>query len=243
MKIKTILFDLDDTLLANNMDSFIPRYFTLLGEYARPLFPDPRKLFQELMVGTQAMVANTDPELTNREVFWQVFSQRNELDPERTERFFSRFYEESFTELQSVTERRPVASELVEACLTGGLKVAIATNPLFPLRAIEHRLTWAGLPPASYDFALVTSYETMHAAKPHVAYYREILERIGADAETTVMVGDDWENDIEPAAALGMTTYWIASPEVEPPDPALIAGHGSLGDCYRWLSASGVVGG
>ena len=35
MNVKTLLFDLDDTLLGNDMDIFLPRY-DLLGEYGRP---------------------------------------------------------------------------------------------------------------------------------------------------------------------------------------------------------------
>lgn len=238
MKIKTILFDLDDTLLGNNMDTFIPRYFSLLGEYARPLFGDSRQLLKELLIGTEAMVQNTDPALTNREVFWQVFLARTGLDPEETEKFFNRFYEEHFPQLEAVTSPRPVAVKVVEVCLEQGLQVAIATNPLFPRRAIEHRLAWAGLPVSEYDFALVTSYETMHAAKPHRAYYQEILERLDAHAKSTLMVGDDWQNDIQPAAALGMTVYWIAPEEAQPPDQELIAGHGSLEAFYRrWMAA------
>ena len=237
MKIDTILFDLDDTLLGNNMDRFLPQYFSLLGEFARPLFDDSQQLLQELLVGTQAMIVNTDPALTNREVFWQVFRERTGLEVEGTEAFFNRFYEEKFSELEAVTEQRPVAIDVVSACFEQGLQVAVATNPLFPRRAIEHRLAWAGLPISEYEFALVTSYETMHAAKPQQAYYREILERIGADAASTLMVGDDWENDVEPAAALGMSVYWIAPKEAEPQDPDLIAGQGSLDDFYQWWTA------
>lgn len=242
MTIKTILFDLDDTLLGNNMDVFLPRYFALLGEYARPLFDDSRQLLQELLVGTRAMVANTDPALTNREVFWQVFVARTGLDREETEAFFTRFYEKEFGRLESVTEPRAIASAIIDTCFGRDLPVVVATNPLFPRRAIEHRLAWAGLPASRYDFALITSYETMHAAKPHQAYYREILAQLSASASSALMVGDDWENDIEPAAALGMTTYWIAPPKAAPPDPDLIAGHGPLEAFYDWWRGYGEPG-
>ncbi|MDX1687458.1 MAG: HAD family hydrolase [Candidatus Promineifilaceae bacterium] len=237
--VETVFFDLDDTLLGNNMEHFLPRYFALLGEYARPIFADRDQLLQELLHGTQAMIANPDPGRTNREKFWRTFSERTGVAREEAEPFFNRFYEEEFPKLQAVTERKPVARDLVCACFERGLQVAIATNPLFPRRAIEHRLAWAGLPPAEFDFALVTSYENMHAAKPHAAYYREILTRVGAQPETTLMVGDHWENDIAPAAALGMRTYWIAPEGAELPAPlveeGLLIGAGSLETFHRWL--------
>ena len=236
---QTVLFDLDDTLLGNDMEQFLPRYFALLGEYARPIFADRRQLLQELLHGTQAMIADPDPALTNREKFWRTFTERTGLDQAEAEPFFNRFYEEAFPRLQAVTERRPVARRLVRACFERGLQVVIATNPLFPRRAIEQRLAWAGVPVTEFDFALVTSYENVHAAKPHPAYYREILARVGAEPETALMVGDHWENDMAPAAGLGMRIFWVAPERAEPPAPpagdGLLVGAGSLQELYRWL--------
>lgn len=235
MNIKTLLFDLDDTLLGNKMDAFLPRYFALLGEYARPLFADSQRFLGELLAGTQAMIRNTDRSLTNREVFWHVFAERTGLDPASTEAFFDRFYEEAFPALQSVTQPRPVAARIVAAALGAGYQVAVATNPLFPVSAIEHRLDWAGLPVDTFDFAFVTSYENMHATKPHPAYYQELLRTLGAEPAETLMVGDDWKNDVEPAASLGIHAYWVAPDGSLPPDPSLIAASGSLGDFDRWF--------
>lgn len=238
-QVETVFFDLDDTLLGNDMERFLPRYFALLGEYAQPIFAEHGQLLQELLHGTQAMIADPDRSRTNREKFWQTFTERTGLEQAEAEPFFDRFYEETFTELRAVTEQRPAARELVRACFERGLQVVIATNPLFPRRAIEHRLAWAGLPATEFDFALVTSYENMHAAKPHEAYYREILTRVGAKAETTAMVGDHWENDIVPAAALGVRVYWVAPEGAEPPDPpvddGLLVGTGPLEKFHAWL--------
>ena len=36
-QIRAILFDLDDTLLTNNMDDFLPRYLKLISAYAADL--------------------------------------------------------------------------------------------------------------------------------------------------------------------------------------------------------------
>jgi HAD superfamily hydrolase (TIGR01549 family) len=233
--IEAVLFDLDDTLLGNSMEQFIPRYFSLLSKHALPLFSDRKRFLQELLYGTQAMIKDTDPSLTNREVFWRVFVERTGLDVEEAEAFFNGFYIDGFLQLQEVTEQRPAAIEAVKLCFECELTVAIATNPLFPASAIEHRLAWAGLPVSDFNYALVTSYENMHATKPHQAYYREILEAIGATAEKAVMVGDNWENDIVPAAALGMKTFWI-TPAGEPPRSATQpTAYGTIDEFYQWL--------
>ncbi|HSM54791.1 MAG TPA: HAD family hydrolase [Candidatus Sulfomarinibacteraceae bacterium] len=235
MKIDAILFDLDDTLLGNDMERFLPRYFSLLSEYARPLFADGRQFVKELLFGTRAMISDTDASLTNREVFWRVFAERTGLDEEEAEPFFNRFYDEQFGQLEVVTERRPAALETIRLCFEVGVPVAIATNPLFPRKAIEQRLAWAGTPVSEFAFSLVTSYENMHATKPHKAYYCEILEHVGADPQRSVMVGDSWQNDIAPAASLGMYTFWIAPENAQPPEPDVVSAQGTLDDCLRWV--------
>lgn len=225
--LQAILFDLDDTLLGNNTAEFMGRYFALLGEYARTIM-NSATFLPHLIQATQATIRNTDPAHTNAEVFWSNFEsltggRRADLEP-----FFNRFYETEFGRLQPSTHVRPAAARLVRTAFDRDLSVVIATNPLFPATAIEQRLAWAGVPVDAFPYALVTTYENMHAAKPQAAYYREILATIGCPPERALMVGDDWRNDIAPAAALGLHTYWIAPSDAEPPDPSLINGHGSL---------------
>lgn len=235
--IQAILLDLDDTLLGNNTAEFMKRYFGLLGEYARPVM-DNATFLPHLIQATQATIRNTDPAHTNAEVFWANFEaltggRRSDLEP-----FFSRFYETEFARLRPSTLVRPAAVHLVRAAFERGLAVVVATNPLFPATAIEQRLAWAGVPVDEYPYALVTTYENMHAAKPQPAYYREILTAIDCPPERAVMVGDDWKNDIAPAAALGLYTYWIAPIDAEPPDATLLNGQGSL-DVLAELVAGG----
>jgi FMN phosphatase YigB (HAD superfamily) len=230
-----ILLDLDDTLLGNDMDVFLQGYFPLLAAHAQAII-DADKFLPELMQATQAMITSNDPELTNREVFWRVFCQRNGLDRDEVEPYFARFYRERFGELKTITERRPEAARIVRWCKDQGLKVVVATNPLFPLDAIEQRLAWAGVPVDEFEFDLVTGYENMHSAKPRGAYYREILSAVGTQADRALMVGDDWYNDIAPATKLGLYTFWIAAPEEAPPDNQVRPdGRGSLADLFQML--------
>lgn len=226
--IQAVLFDLDDTLLGNHMDTFMPRYFALLGEYARPIMERERFL-RELMVCTEAMMESRDTAVSNRDVFWQTFQARNQINSDGLEQFFDEFYRTEFWKLQTVVQRRPEAVSLVLACQEIGLQVVIATNPLFPRRAVEARLTWAGLPVETYAFDLVTTYENMHSAKPHAAYYQEILQAIACPPEASLMIGDDWEMDILPTTALGMNAYWLPpDDETSPPDPTRVVAYGSL---------------
>ncbi len=234
--IKAILFDLDDTLLGNDMDKFLPGYFSLLGDYATRYLPRDQ-FMTELMTCTQAMIQSEDPALTNRDVFWHHFAQRTGLDSKELEAFFDHFYRNQFMQLETRTVKRPFAEKLVKLCLERSLDVVIATNPLFPKVAIEARLAWAGLPVEQYDFALVTAYENMHATKPSPAYYSEILQTIGCAPENALMVGNDWENDIVPAHSVGMHTYWLAPQEAVQSSKLATYRGTSLQDLYVLLAA------
>lgn len=237
--LKALLLDLDDTLLGNNTQTFMEYYFALLSDYAQPLF-DKSTFLPHLMQATQAAIRNDDPALTNAEVFWAQFEnltghRRVELEP-----FFQRFYDTEFPRLRSSTAFRPAAAELVQAAFDRGLAVVIATNPLFPRTAIEQRLEWAGVPVNRYPFALVTTYENMHATKPQSAYYQEILVNVGCRSGEALMAGDDWKNDIVPAASIGMHTFWIADNSSTPPDRAIICGWGALPE-LKQLIVSGDI--
>jgi HAD superfamily hydrolase (TIGR01549 family) len=178
------------------------------------------------------MIAGTDPNASNHDVFWRLFGEHTNLDTAEIQRVSERFCEEEFSKLASLTQRRTIAATLVQACLDVPLKVVVATNPLFPMSLIKQRLAWAGVPVSKYNYDLVTAYENMHNTKPNSSYYSEILERIKCEPELAIMVGDSWENDIEPAASLGLSTCWLNEGDDEPPDTSLIIGRGSLDDFY-----------
>lgn len=203
---KAILFDLDDTLLKNPMDNFLPAYFEALTRKVTHLVR-PNDFMMHLMRATQAVIADTDPERTNEDVFWAVFGPAIEVPEDELMPILEDFYTNDFPKLHEYTERRPEARDLVQQAFHQGYDVVIATNPLFPRQAIQHRLAWAGV--ADCPYVLVTTYENMHFTKPHPAYYQEIADRIGHAPADCLMVGDDVENDIEPAAKLGMRTFWV----------------------------------
>ncbi len=225
--ITTILFDLDNTLLGNDMDTFLPPYFALLDRFMQTEF-QRGSMLPAILASSQEMARNTAPDLTNREVFWQHFARENNMDSQELEEKLNRFYLKEFKELQKVTKPLPAAAELVRTAFARGLQVIIATNPMFPRIAVEERLRWAGIPASDFPYLLITTYENMHAVKPHTAYYREILNVANCHPEHALMVGDNWVNDIEPAAAIGIFTYWVQLPGTRIPDINLPSGYGSL---------------
>ena len=245
---KAIFFDLDDTLLGNSMDTFIPAYFQALTRWAAHLIP-PEQLIPELMRATEAMVANDGSGPTNEQVFAATFYPALGYNQDELKPVFDQFYDKEFPKLQSLTQLRPVARSLVEWAFERGLQVVIATNPLFPRVPIEQRLKWAGVPVTDFDYDLVTCYEDMHATKSRPSYYREILTRLGREPDECLMVGDDPERDIAQATSVGISVYWIVGPgdtllPFSPSDKrkaSLLAGQGTLAELWDVARAGSLV--
>ncbi len=238
MPLKAVLFDLDDTLLGNPMDAFLPRYIPSVSRHAAKLIPDREVDFTAALIkATRVMMNNTDPAFTNAEIFWQRVEHETGIDwlslgaLDHMEGYYTAEYET----IQEVTYVKTVAVEMINWVQDQGWQVVIATNPLYPRVAIESRLRWADLSVEAYDFALVTHAENMHATKPQVAYYEEILGRIGCEPHEAVMVGDSWGNDIVPTAALGMPNFWIENGQGAVPDVELTQGVGDLGAFFEML--------
>ncbi len=232
----TLLLDLDDTLLNSNTDVLIPAYFERLAGFLAYRV-EPERLIRELIAGSRLMFKNERPDLTLDEVFSAHFYpaigvERAEIQPE-----LDRFYDEIFPTLREFATPREHVVEMVEYAFAKHWRVVIATNPLFPRKAVEERLRWANLPPEKYHFALITSMETSHFTKASPAYYAEILGKLGWPAGPVLMAGDDPVMDMDSAAKAGLPTYWIRPEGRVPPAELLNTPQGQLSDFKGWIQA------
>lgn len=234
--IQAVLFDLDNTLLLNDMKAFMPGYFGLLLRHTPPPFA-PDDFIQDVLHCTRVMMADGDTAVSNCDTFWTAFGERTKSDRAMLEAHFDDFYQNQFPQLQSLTQSYPQTADLIQTCFQANLQVVIATNPVYPRRAVEHRLAWAGVPVTAFPYTLITDYENMHATKPHLTYYEEILDKINCLPEQALMVGDDWENDIAPAAKLGLFTYWINLDGAEPAEPEILTDCGSFDQLCSLLTS------
>lgn len=204
----TLLLDMDDTLLTNEMDRFLPVYLKSLSKHLSDRI-SPETMLHSLMAGTQAMIQKQLPEKRLVDAFDEVFYPGIGHSKDQLIKQISQFYADVYPSLQSVTEVRPAAVNFVKWAFEQGYSVAIATNPLFPRTAIEQRLAWAQLPITKFPFKVVTSYETFHFAKPNPAYLAEILGQLEWPNQPTVMVGNSLTEDIQPAKALGIPAFHL----------------------------------
>jgi len=234
--IRTILLDLDDTLLGNKMERFLPLYFAALGERMAH-FVAPEDLVRKVLASSRVMMQNQDPTVTNQQAFDSDFFPGLRHPEPEIRPVIRSFYEEDFPALKCYTQPRPQARLLVETLFDQEYDVVIATNPMFPRRAIEHRLNWAGV--VDFPFRLITTYENSHFCKPNPRYYQEILEVVNCHPQEGMMVGDDFENDIAPAMQVGLHTYWIVDGAPDDVSPYLGL-RGTLADCLDWVQSGGL---
>jgi HAD superfamily hydrolase (TIGR01549 family) len=214
--IRAVLIDLDDTLLENKMDVFLPAYFQKLGEYLVDRI-NPEQMLAELLTGTQQMLANLDPMCTLERAFADHFYPVLGFDEEPLRDHIEVFYKEIFPTLKTLTAERPEAKSFVDHLSDQGVDLVVATNPLFPRMAVEERLRWAGFT-NELPFDLITSYEQFHFTKPHLEYYAEILGRLGLGPQDAVMLGDDPVYDLAPAQSLGMGSFHLSQTPSEEHD-------------------------
>lgn len=229
--IKAVLLDLDDTLLhyPHGGTSVVGEYMALLRRFFHQE-TDFTDLSRNLAGIIRKINPNDDPTQSNYRRYWEALGPvlPQSVTPETLENALNRFYVDYYPELNQFSEPIDIVPGLVEGLLERGYQVVIATNPLYPQYVIEMRTRWAGLDPAA--FARVTYMENSHFAKPQPHYYEEIMAHIGYEPYEAIMVGDNWRNDIIPAAHVGMRTFWIENRFARPDQSVKPDGQGSLND-------------
>ncbi|MBQ2698411.1 MAG: HAD family hydrolase [Firmicutes bacterium] len=210
--INTILFDLDGTLLPLDQDTFIKAYFGLLAQHLAPYGYEAKPLYGGIMAGTDAMIKN-DGSKSNEDAFWDTFCALMGRDARVDEPHFAEYYRTGFQQVAGVCGFDAAAKPTVEALKAKGYTLALATNPIFPAIATQSRIRWAGLDES--DFATVTTYENSRYCKPNPDYYREVLAKIGKQAEECLMVGNSVEEDMV-AESLGMKVFLFTQHLINP---------------------------
>ena len=202
---KTILFDLDGTLLPMDQDSFTKAYFDGLAKKLAPYGYEPKRLVGGVWQGTKAMVKN-DGTQTNEQVFWKEFASLFGEKVYGDISKFNEFYETDFDKLKSYCGYNEQANKTIRALKEKGYTLALASNPVFPLTAQKKRMLWAGIDPD--DFALITSYENSHYCKPNPLYFKEIADKLGVKPSDCLMVGNDTTEDAA-AILMGMDFFLL----------------------------------
>lgn len=204
---EAILFDLDGTLLNIDMDFFLTKYFGEMSKMAIVRgYCDPRQLVAQIIESTDVMINDLNPQTSNEETFMQHFFSCLKTDEVKMRAFFDEFYSTGFPRLREYCQPFAGVPQIMSKVFEDGYKVVIATNSVFPQRAIQTRLEWAGI--GNFPYELLTCYENMHYCKPNLQYYQEIADNIGVEPSACLMVGNDIGEDMV-AGKIGMKTFLI----------------------------------
>lgn len=202
---KTVLFDLDGTLLPMNNDKFEHEYFKRLCATMPEI--EPQDMIKYIWYGTKAVIVNDDPNVLNRDVFAKAFKEISGINFYENEYKYTKYYETDFQELKNICPITETSMLIVKTLKEKGYRIGIATNPIFPDVATFSRLRWIGLDPE--DFPLVTTYHNSHFAKPNPNYYREVLDKMGSTVEDTIMIGNDVSEDGVAANSIGLRVILV----------------------------------
>lgn len=213
--LKAVFFDLDGTLLPNRETEFANVYFSLLAETVAPYGYDPKKLIENIWAGTKKMIAN-DGKKTNYDVFWDYFKTIYGEEKARDIALFDRFYANEFKGTKAVCGENPLAKKIVRECRKKAGKVALTTNPLFPLQGNLTRMAFVGL--EKTDFDLITCYENSHFCKPNPKYFTEVLEKMNLRPEEVVLFGNNTLEDGACADAAGIRCYLVGDLIIRSPE-------------------------
>lgn len=206
MRITTVLFDLDGTLLPMDNDEFTRYYFKLLAAKLAPYGYGAEELVAGVWKGTGAMVKN-DGSRSNYEAFWAVFAETLGERVYGHRAVFDDFYRNEFNGAKKVCGFSAKSAETVKGLKERGFRVALASNPIFPMEAQRARLGWAGADPDLFEF--ITSYENYSYCKPNPDYYRAVAAQLGVSAGECLMVGNDVDEDMTASAAAGMSGFLL----------------------------------
>jgi putative hydrolase of the HAD superfamily len=205
--VKTVLFDLDETLIPEDEPLALAYRAVVSGDVAAfraglrarwqrdAPCPEYRARVQvSASDGLIASFAGAGPELA---------AIREYLPRFRAEAFADGLLEQWQRTRMETQTSYPHAAEVL-ARLRRQVRLALVTNGASDLQ--RRKLAVAGL---EEHFDVVVASCDLGIGKPDAAIFEAALDALGVGASDAVMVGNDRERDVEGAAAAGIRAFWI----------------------------------
>ena len=206
---KAILFDLDGTLIYFDPEEFIKTYLFAAGNFFSDLVPSPEQFAKDILESILNIEIADKGETTVEEDFFADFCPKYYfIDCKTIKERFEEFYRTKFDVVKHLVKPINGAAELIQKIKREypEIKIVLATNPVFPLIAIEKRMTWGGLKKEWFD--LITHVENFHYCKGNLKYWDEILKIINIKPEEALVVGNDAKRDLT-AKKCGLKTFLV----------------------------------
>ena len=210
-RLTTLLFDLDGTLVMLKRRGlelrFMLRAFRRFSPAIRP-WRVRRALWQ---AAEQLQVHESDK--TNYQVFLETLGTHSRVDLPALDRIVRDFLVHDFPRLSDRFVPIPGARETLELARRLEYRVVLATNPVWPLAAVQARLRAGGLEDFTFDY--ISHSEVMTCCKPTARSDRQLLERLHARGEECLMIGNDPRKDL-PAKEAGIRTFLVGTHPADP---------------------------
>lgn len=235
---RAVCFDLDGTLLPMDIDEFMKAYLTSIAGFVASRGIDPERFMRAFKVGTRAMATHVDGK-TNEEAYWEAFNAEyaaqgadaSACDEARA--VAGAFYEEAFAEVGAGFTGHPSVPRILSKLKEKGYPLLLTTMPMFPRRAVEHRLSWAGADASA--FARITTYSNSRSVKPRQSYFAENLAAMGLSGRDVLMIGNNTQEDLA-FMGLGADAYLVTNWILDPVGFDLSAvKHGSIEELEAWV--------
>ncbi len=203
---KLIMTDLDCTLLPMDQELYIKRYFAEIAKLFTEHGYDGKTLAKATMQASYMMLKNNGS-MTNAQAFEIGFRAIMGEDAQKAIDIFDDVYGERYNSIKDTSSVNPFAKDIVALMREKGEYIVVATQPMFPKKAVQKRLSWTNLSDDMFDY--VTVYDESTYCKPNPLYYKEIMDKFSATPENTVMIGNDVNEDIMPCKELGVDTFLV----------------------------------
>jgi FMN phosphatase YigB (HAD superfamily) len=193
--IRGLMFDLDNTLLSIDVDEFVERYTRAAA--ARLVPEDPERGWAVVTGASYRMLTDRAARESNRDRLLASLSAELGVDPLVLWPRLESVASEVLPALRTLATPIAGARETVLEARRRGLRIALATNPIYPRAVIVERMRWAGLSADDVDF--VACLESCASTKPHAAYFTELAAALGLAVDECLMIGDDPDQDVPDA--------------------------------------------
>lgn len=226
-RVKTLLIDLDGTLLDNERWNLSVAFIKkMLGQMSARV-GWRRALFG--LIAVKRELENTkNSGQSNIERGHLKFAQRLKIPEGLSEKLYRDLLKGVFPGLARYFAPKEGAKEFVSWAATQ-YRLVLATNPVWPSEIIEMRLEWAEIPRTNFGF--ISDASQMSTIKPTVKYYQDLLQKTSTRVEECLLIGNDRKMDL-PATQLGIPVFLVRKAEtltsIKTRSPAAPAFRGSF---------------
>lgn len=203
MQLKTVIFDLDDTLYTD-WETCHDAGLREVGTYgATRLGLSEDETIQAFLCGREQTIKQLGPvgSSHNRTLFAQFALEQIGINPvPHAENLHNAYWRGVF----GAMKLEPAIPHLLSALRAAGIRTAVCTNMMADIQM--RKLVELGLDEA---FDYFVSSEEAGVDKPDPNIFRYVLDKAGSKAEEAIMVGDTFAHDIAGAQRAGIATLWI----------------------------------